>query len=106
MIDVPHVAVPEEQAAPRTLAALLLQQAGHTWDDTGVSAQPGAPVQPVPVEGTAGALHLRVPHDPRAVVAVQVQAPGRGPEGPVGPRYDGPVPAYHPTPRPPLVTPV
>ena len=63
VIDVPFVAVPEEQSAPRALAPLLLEQTGHAGSNTGVSPQTGTPVQPVPVERAAGALHLDMADD-------------------------------------------
>src|SRR5260221_14053065 len=71
VIDVPHVAVPEEQPAPRALALLFLEQSSHAGRDTGVSPQPGTPVQPVPVERAAAALHLDMADDHRPVMTAQ-----------------------------------
>ena len=96
VIDVPDVAEPEEQSAPRTLALLLLEQTSHAWEDTGVSSQAGAPVQPVPVERAAGALHLDMADDHRPIMPAQPEVPLAAAKGPIAALLDVPVLPHHP----------
>ena len=97
VIDVPDVAEPEEQSAPRTLALSLLEQTSHAWDDTGVSPQAGAPVQPVPVERAAGLSYLDMADDQCPIMPAQPEVPLATAEGPIAALLDVPVLPHHPT---------
>lgn len=81
----------EEQPTPRALALLPFEQLGHGWYDTGVPSQPGAPVQPVPVERAACALHLHMTHDPRIVMPAKSEVLLATSKGPGLAQHDVPV---------------
>jgi hypothetical protein len=107
MVHLDPVVMLEEPSTIATSAALLFEQPGQSCTDTGVSALSRAPVDPVPIIGTAVALNLHMPG--RGHLAVSPQVPGmrvggRGGKGQTG-VYPMPVPPDGPGGRFPRMSP-
>ena len=74
----------EEQLTMATVSVLLFEQPGQSCTDVGVSALSRAPVYPVPIRGTAGALDLHMPGNGHLAVGQQVHGIGVGGRGGAG----------------------
>ena len=71
MVQLQHVTVAEEQAAPAALPGLPLEQDRCQRRHSGVTSLSAAPVRPVAVERAAVAVYLHVPDGGRGLVSVQ-----------------------------------
>src|SRR5262249_36957209 len=94
MVHLHPVVMLEEQPTATTASVLLFEQPGQSCTDVGVSASSRAPVDPVPVLGTAVALDLHMPGHGHLAVGQQVHGigvGGRGGQGETG-AYVMPVP--------------
>ena len=76
MVHLNPVVMLEEQPTTATASVLLFEQPGQSCTDVGVSALSRAPVDPVPIIGTAVALDLHMPGNGHLAVGQQVPASG------------------------------
>src|SRR3989440_10035518 len=94
MVHLNPVVMLEEQPTTATASVLLCEQPDQSCTDVGVSALSRAPVDPVPIIGTAVALDLYMPGNGHLAVGQQVRGigvSGRGGKGETG-AYAMPVP--------------
>jgi hypothetical protein len=94
MVHLKPVVMWEEQPTATTASVLLFEQPGQSCPDIGVSALSRAPVDPVPIIGTAVALDLHMPGHGHLAVGQQghgIGVGGRGGKGETG-AYAMPVP--------------
>ena len=94
MVHLNPVVMVEEQPTVATASVLLFEQPGQSCTDVGVSALSRAPVDPVPIIGTAVALDLYMPGHGHLAVGQQVRGSGVGGRGGTGETgaYARPVP--------------
>ena len=107
MVHLNPVVMLEEQSTTATASVLLFEQPGQSCTDVGVSALSRAPVDPVPIIGTAVALDLHMPGNGHLAVGQQVPGigvGGRGGKGETG-AYAMPVPPDGPSGRFPRMSP-
>jgi hypothetical protein len=76
VVPLDPVVLVEEPSTGATAAAWRWEQPGQSCTDTEVSALSPAPVHPVPIRGTAVAVHLHLPG--KGHLAVRPQTPGIG----------------------------
>src|SRR5439155_16793565 len=84
MVHLNPVVMMEEQPTATTVSVLLCEQPGQSCTDVGVSALSRAPVDPVPIRGTAVPLDLYMPGDGHLAVGQQVRGIGVGGRGGTG----------------------
>ena len=73
MVHLNPVVMLEEQPTTATASVLLFEQPGQSCTDVGVSALSRAPVDPVPIIGTAVALDLDMPGEGHLAVCEEVR---------------------------------